>query len=74
MNYLELLNILIKEIRDMPPRPFYKGRIKDNPELTAKEVEIHPKRGQPYRAIRYVRRDGDDEESKTTTRRGRRSS
>ena len=45
MNYLELLNILIKEIRDMPPRPLYKGRIKDNPELTAKEVEIHPKRG-----------------------------
>ena len=62
MNYLELLNILIKEIRDMPPIPVYKGRIKDNPELTAKEVEIHPKRGQPYRAIRYVRRDGDDEE------------
>ena len=60
VSYIELLNLLIKEIQGEPP--FYqKARMKDNPELTAKEVEIHPKRGKPYRAIRYVRRDAADE-------------
>ena len=62
MDYNKLVTYLLKQSR-LEQQPTGGERKRENPDLVPKKVEIRPKGGNPYTAVRWVT-PGEDEKSK----------